>query len=134
DPYLLLILVIPVVVDVAGLPFLAAVVVSLYSKVTTDRTQGLSQGIRRVVDGIGTILGPLWASGTFHILYLNFGVMEGLLVLLFLMMVVSWKKLKPTEKYWWVKENKMEDIDENGCHDNDETRLVLPNNAQSINV
>ncbi|XP_070568719.1 uncharacterized protein [Ptychodera flava] len=116
EPGILPLILVAIFFDIAGLPFFAAVVVSLYSKITTERTQGFSQGIRRAIDGIGTILGPLWGSGALHILYVNFGVMEGFLILLLLMIVLSWKRLVSIERYWWLKMEKEEDDGEiNEC-------------------
>lgn len=43
---------------------------------------GFSQGIRRSVGGLATILGPLWAGGLTSNLYVMLGLMMGLLVLL----------------------------------------------------
>ena len=44
-----------VVLDLLGLPFLAATSVSLFTKLTIKELQGFSQGIQRLVMGIGTI-------------------------------------------------------------------------------
>lgn len=43
---------------------------------------GLSQGVRRSVGGLATILGPLWAGGLTENLYIMMGVMMALLALL----------------------------------------------------
>ncbi len=52
---LLLMFIIFVVLDLLGLPFLAATSVSLFTKLTIKELQGFSQGIQRLVMGIGTI-------------------------------------------------------------------------------
>jgi hypothetical protein len=44
-----------VFLDLLGLPFLAATSVSLFTKLTMKELQGFSQGIQRLVMGIGTI-------------------------------------------------------------------------------
>jgi hypothetical protein len=44
-----------VVLDLLGLPFLAATSVSLFTKLTNKEFQGVSQGIQRLIMGIGTI-------------------------------------------------------------------------------
>uniref|UniRef100_A0A8D0H894 Major facilitator superfamily (MFS) profile domain-containing protein n=1 Tax=Sphenodon punctatus TaxID=8508 RepID=A0A8D0H894_SPHPU len=75
-------LVVGVFLQVLGLPFVAVSQVSLFSKVTAERTQGFSQGLRRLVGGVATILGPLWAGGLTENLYIMLGVMMGLLCLL----------------------------------------------------
>ncbi|KAG7277424.1 hypothetical protein CRUP_033379 [Coryphaenoides rupestris] len=62
--------VIGVFLQLLGLPFVAVSQVSLFSKVTAEKTQGFSQGVRRSVGGLGTILGPLWAGGLTNNLYI----------------------------------------------------------------
>lgn len=44
-----------VFLDLLGLPFLAATSVSLFTKLTRKELQGFSQGIQRLIMGIGTI-------------------------------------------------------------------------------
>ncbi|XP_061681739.1 uncharacterized protein mfsd8l1 [Syngnathoides biaculeatus] len=76
-----------------GLPFVAVSQVSLFSKVTSVKTQGFSQGVRRSVGGLATILGPLWAGGLVNNLHIMMGVMMALLVLITMMLVFSYKRL-----------------------------------------
>ncbi|XP_067272504.1 major facilitator superfamily domain-containing protein 8 [Pseudorasbora parva] len=85
--------IIGVFLQVLGLPFVAVAQVSLFSKITSQKTQGFSQGIRRSVGGLATILGPLWAGGLTSDLYVMMGVMMGLLALLTIMLVVSYERL-----------------------------------------
>ncbi|XP_048250246.1 major facilitator superfamily domain-containing protein 8-like [Haliotis rufescens] len=85
------------ILDVAGLPFLLVCGVSLYSKLTRKETQGLSQGIRRSVTGIGTIMAPLWAGSTISMLYLNVGVLVAILFISQVMLWLSFKRLKPPQ-------------------------------------
>ncbi|XP_063162439.1 uncharacterized protein LOC134499629 isoform X3 [Candoia aspera] len=89
-------LVVGVFLQVLGLPFVAVSQVSLFSKVTAERTQGFSQGLRRSVGGIATILGPLWAGGLTDNLYIMLGVMMGLLSLLMVMVGLSYTYLVET--------------------------------------
>nr|XP_046248487.1 major facilitator superfamily domain-containing protein 8 [Scatophagus argus] len=85
--------IIGVFLQVLGLPFVAVAQVSLFSKVTAERTQGFSQGIRRSVGGLATILGPLWAGGLVDNLYIMMGVMMALLTLLTVMLAFSYDRL-----------------------------------------
>lgn len=85
--------IIGVFLQVLGLPFIAVAQVSLFSKVTAEKTQGFSQGIRRSVGGLATILGPLWAGSLTSNLYVMLGVMMVLLALLTIMMAFSYKRL-----------------------------------------
>lgn len=92
-PWQLTEFIIGVFLQVLGLPFVAVAQVSLYSKVTAEKTQGFSQGVRRSVGGLATILGPLWAGGLTDNMYIMLGVMMGLLVLLSAMLAFSYKRL-----------------------------------------
>ncbi|XP_072897257.1 major facilitator superfamily domain-containing protein 8-like isoform X2 [Hemitrygon akajei] len=85
--------VVGVFLQILGLPFVAVSQVSLFSKVTAEKTQGFSQGLRRSIGGIATIMGPMWAGGLLNNLYIMLGVMMGLLILLTVMMVLSYSYL-----------------------------------------
>eukprot|EP00043_Microstomoeca_roanoka_P013590 m.133320 g.133320 ORF g.133320 m.133320 type:complete len:547 (-) comp15796_c0_seq8:196-1836(-) len=81
------------IVFVAGLPFVY-IAPALQAKLTTMRTQGLGQGIRRSVVSAAQIIGPLWAtlSGKDHGGYF-WGGMIGLTGLSIIIMIVGWKSL-----------------------------------------
>ncbi|XP_055502207.1 uncharacterized protein mfsd8l1 isoform X2 [Leucoraja erinacea] len=85
--------VVGVFLQILGLPFVAVSQVSLFSKVTAEKTQGFSQGLRRSIGGVATIMGPMWAGGLINNLYIMFGVMMGLLTLLTIMMILSYSYL-----------------------------------------
>uniref|UniRef100_A0A8D0CS51 Major facilitator superfamily domain containing 8-like 2 n=1 Tax=Sander lucioperca TaxID=283035 RepID=A0A8D0CS51_SANLU len=74
--------IIGVFLQLLGLPFVAVSQVSLFSKITAEKTQGFSQGIRRSVGGLATILGPLWAGGLTENLYVMLGMMLALLIMI----------------------------------------------------
>ncbi|XP_032421332.1 major facilitator superfamily domain-containing protein 8 [Xiphophorus hellerii] len=82
-----------VFLQLLGLPFVAVSQVSLFSKVTAEKTQGFSQGVRRSVGGLATILGPLWAGGLTNNLYIMLGLMLALLVMITVMTVLSYERL-----------------------------------------
>ncbi|XP_060096896.1 major facilitator superfamily domain-containing protein 8-like [Heteronotia binoei] len=88
--FLLTELVVGIFLQVLGLPFVAVSQVSLFSKVTAERTQGFSQGLRRSVGGVATILGPLWAGSLTDNLYIMLGAMMVLLTLLTIMVGLSY--------------------------------------------
>ncbi|XP_061540748.1 major facilitator superfamily domain-containing protein 8 [Phycodurus eques] len=92
-PWRLTEFVIGVFLQVLGLPFVAVAQVSLFSKVTSEKTQGFSQGVRRSVGGLATILGPLWAGGLTDNMYIMMGVMMALLALLTMILAFSYKRL-----------------------------------------
>ncbi|XP_071342029.1 major facilitator superfamily domain-containing protein 8 [Trachinotus anak] len=92
-PWQLTEFIIGVFLQVLGLPFVAVAQVSLFSKVTAERTQGFSQGVRRSVGGLATILGPLWAGGLTENMYIMLGVMMALLALLTMMLAFSYDRL-----------------------------------------
>ncbi|XP_060077590.1 uncharacterized protein LOC132557119 [Ylistrum balloti] len=85
--------IIGMVLDMFALPFLVVCSISLYSKVTKKEHQGLSQGLRRIVVGSGTILGPLWTGSTLTWPYIMLGVMLGLLVMSMVMLLSSYRRL-----------------------------------------
>uniref|UniRef100_A0A3P9HYD1 Major facilitator superfamily (MFS) profile domain-containing protein n=1 Tax=Oryzias latipes TaxID=8090 RepID=A0A3P9HYD1_ORYLA len=90
--------IIGVFLQVLGLPFVAVAQVSLFSKITSEKTQGFSQGVRRSVGGLATILGPLWAGGLTDNMYVMMGVMVVLLVMLTIMLAFSYNRLvEPAE-------------------------------------
>ncbi|XP_008289938.1 uncharacterized protein mfsd8l1 [Stegastes partitus] len=92
-PWQLTEFIIGIFLQVVGLPFVAVAQVSLFSKVTSERTQGFSQGVRRSVGGLATILGPLWAGGLTQNMYIMMGVMMALLIILTLMVAFSYNRL-----------------------------------------
>uniref|UniRef100_A0A7N8YC07 Major facilitator superfamily domain containing 8-like 2 n=1 Tax=Mastacembelus armatus TaxID=205130 RepID=A0A7N8YC07_9TELE len=85
--------IIGVFLQLLGLPFVAVSQVSLFSKVTAEKTQGFSHGVRRSVGGLATILGPLWAGGLTNNLYIMLGMMLALLMMITVMMVLSYDRL-----------------------------------------
>ncbi|CAK6952230.1 major facilitator superfamily domain-containing protein 8 [Scomber scombrus] len=85
--------IIGVFLQLLGLPFVAVSQVSLFSKVTAEKTQGFSQGVRRSVGGLATILGPLWAGGLTNNLYIMLGMMLALLIMITVMTVLSYDRL-----------------------------------------
>ncbi|XP_031150260.1 major facilitator superfamily domain-containing protein 8 [Sander lucioperca] len=85
--------IIGVFLQLLGLPFVAVSQVSLFSKITAEKTQGFSQGIRRSVGGLATILGPLWAGGLTENLYVMLGMMLALLIMITIMTVLSYDRL-----------------------------------------
>ncbi|KAM4042997.1 major facilitator superfamily domain-containing protein 8-like isoform 2-T2 [Anomaloglossus baeobatrachus] len=96
--FLLAEFVIGVFLQVLGLPFVSVSQVSLFSKVTAEKTQGFNHGLRRSVGGVATILGPLWAAGLTQNLYIMLGTMMGLLILISVMVILSYKYLvEPAE-------------------------------------
>ncbi|XP_034387472.1 uncharacterized protein mfsd8l1 isoform X1 [Cyclopterus lumpus] len=93
SPWQLTEFIIGVFLQVLGLPFVAVAQVSLFSKITSEKTQGFSQGVRRSVGGLATILGPLWAGGLTENLYVMLGVMMALLLLMTVMLAFSYDRL-----------------------------------------
>ncbi|XP_029284874.1 major facilitator superfamily domain-containing protein 8 [Cottoperca gobio] len=92
-PWQLTEFIIGVFLQVLGLPFVAVAQVSLFSKVTSEKTQGFSQGVRRSVGGLATILGPLWAGGLTENMYIMMGVMMALLALITMMLAFSYDRM-----------------------------------------
>ncbi|XP_013406803.1 major facilitator superfamily domain-containing protein 8 [Lingula anatina] len=82
-----------VFLQLLGLPFVAAAQASLFSKVTPEKDQGLSQGIRHIVGGVAAILGPIVAGAFTGQLYGLLATMIVFLVVLLVLMGVSFKSL-----------------------------------------
>lgn len=54
----------------------------MYVFLSFTALSGFSQGVRRSVGGLATILGPLWAGGLTDNMYIMMGAMVALLILL----------------------------------------------------
>ncbi|XP_067041900.1 major facilitator superfamily domain-containing protein 8-like isoform X2 [Acropora muricata] len=98
SPLVLPTLIVGTFVIVFGIPFFSVANVSLYSKITDERTQGIAQGIQRSVTGVAMIMGPLWGGALLHQLYLMLGVMAALEVILGGLMFLSFHRLKEPNK------------------------------------
>ena len=83
---------------ILGLPCFLVGSTSLLSKLTSMRTQGTTQGIRRVVANLGIIMGPLWAGSFLKRMRVMLGVMLGLQGMMVVMTALTFKKLKVGEK------------------------------------
>lgn len=84
---------------IIGLPFFIVSSASLYSKLLPVNIQGFGQGVRRSVASLSAIMGPLWAGAAFEMLpdfkfYPFYGVPLLLMVLILIMMLLSFNKLK----------------------------------------
>ncbi|XP_071818929.1 uncharacterized protein [Apostichopus japonicus] len=80
-------------VQVAGLPFILIANVSLLSKLVPEEIQGFSQGVRRSIMGLGTIMGPLWGAGALTVPVSFSTVMVILFIIVQTMVFCSWDKL-----------------------------------------
>ncbi|PAA46993.1 hypothetical protein BOX15_Mlig002881g3 [Macrostomum lignano] len=87
-----------VFLDVIALPFLVTCSVSLYSKITSPATQGFSQGLRRSVIGLSTIMGPLWAGSMLTRLSIMLAVLLSLILLMMVLFCLSMPRLRCYEK------------------------------------
>ncbi|KAK3731035.1 hypothetical protein RRG08_066048 [Elysia crispata] len=85
-----------VVLDVLSLPFLVVCSTSLYSKLTRKATQGLSQGLRRAIVSVGTIMAPLWGSSASTKPGLLIGVLVALQGLSLILCIFSFPRFKPS--------------------------------------
>lgn len=81
--------------NVFSLPFIVLGSISLLSKLTSKHSQGLTQGIRRTVVGIASIIGPIWAGFFYKNWYILFGTFIGILSMSLFMILLSFKYLKP---------------------------------------
>ena len=85
-----------VVLDLAGIPTVCDIGLSLYSKLLPDNMQGVGNAVRRFVSQLAIILGPVWGAGTLTTSpYLMLLVPLGLLSLGSLLFLTSYRKLDP---------------------------------------
>lgn len=85
-----------VVLDLAGIPTVCDIGLSLYSKLLPDNMQGVGHGVRRFVSQLAIIIGPIWGAGTLAWSpYMMLLVPLGLLSLGSLLFVFSYRKLNP---------------------------------------
>ncbi|CAG7717334.1 unnamed protein product, partial [Allacma fusca] len=70
---------------------------ALSSKVLSNDTQGLGQGIRRFIGYLGLIFGPTWAGSTVEMPYLFLGVCIALFTFNAVMLMVSCRGLRKKE-------------------------------------
>lgn len=98
DSIVLPTIIVGTIVIVFGLPFFSVANISLYSKITDERTQGIAQGIQRSITGVANILGPLWGGALTRRLYIMLGVMAALEVILAVLMFLSFNRLKEPQQ------------------------------------
>ncbi|CAG7815816.1 unnamed protein product [Allacma fusca] len=80
-----------------GSPIASIANTALSSKVLSNETQGLGQGIRRLVGYLGLILAPTWAGSSVKMPYLFLGVCLALLTFNAIMLLVSCRGLRKKE-------------------------------------
>lgn len=98
DSVVLPTIIVGTIVIVFGLPFFSVANISLYSKITDEKTQGIAQGVQRSITGVAMILGPLWGGALTRRLYLMLGVMAALEVILATLMFLSFDRLKEPQQ------------------------------------
>lgn len=84
-----------VFLDLLGLPFLAATSVSLFTKLTIKELLGVSQGIQRLIMGIGTIIGPIFASSLLDRLHFMMTTMLILTSMTLVALIFVLRRLRP---------------------------------------
>jgi len=85
-----------VMLDLAGIPTVCDVGLSLYSKLLPDKMQGVGNAVRRFVSQLAIILGPIWGAGTLSCSpYVMLLVPLALLSLGSLLFLLSYSKLEP---------------------------------------
>lgn len=85
---------IPMFLNVFTLPLITIPSISLLSKVTNLKTQGLTQGLRSAFVSFGCILGPNWTGSFYKNWYIFLGVLMGLVSVSICMSLLSFTKLK----------------------------------------
>ncbi|CAG7719801.1 unnamed protein product [Allacma fusca] len=80
-----------------GMPIASVGNTALSSKVLSNETQGLGQGVRRLIAYSGLIFGPLWAGSTVEMPYVFLGVCIAMLAVNGIMLMVSYRTLRKVE-------------------------------------
>jgi len=88
-----------VLLDLAGIPTVCDIGLSLYSKLMPNTMQGFGHGVRRFVSQVAIILGPLWGAGTLGDPLVMTVVPLILLAVGTLLFKISYKKMIPEERY-----------------------------------
>ncbi len=94
----ILLFMLPVFGNVFSLPLIALGSISALSKITSVHTQGQTQGIRRMMVGVSTILGPIWTGAYYGNWRVLFGALIALVALSLVMLLLSFKRLKPQNR------------------------------------
>ncbi len=89
----ILLFMLPVFGNVFSLPLIALGSISSLSKITSSHNQGQTQGIRRMIVGISTILGPIWGGVFYGKWRILFGTLISLVAISLLMLILSFKWL-----------------------------------------
>ncbi|CAF1235078.1 unnamed protein product [Adineta ricciae] len=100
-----------VILDLLGLPFIAATSVSLFTKLTNKQLQGFSQGIQRSIMGIGTIVGPIFASSLLNRLHIMMTAMLILTLFTSISILIVIRRLLPLAEQ--TQTDGLEDINNN---------------------
>jgi len=86
-----------VILDLAGIPTVCDIGLSLYSKLMPDSMQGVGHGVRRLVSQLAIILGPIWGSGTMTLPFVMILVPLIMLLIGAFLYIISFKKLSPSQ-------------------------------------
>eukprot|EP00092_Neocalanus_flemingeri_P003893 GFUD01004190.1.p1 GENE.GFUD01004190.1~~GFUD01004190.1.p1 ORF type:complete len:678 (-),score=158.14 GFUD01004190.1:36-1901(-) len=86
-----------VVLDLAGIPTVCDIGLSLYSKLLPDSMQGLGHGVRRFISQLAIVLGPLWGAGTLHMPVVMLVVPLVLLLVGIVMFCASYGRMRPED-------------------------------------
>jgi len=97
-----------VVLDLAGIPTVCDIGLSLYSKLLPNSMQGLGHGVRRFISQLAIILGPLWGAGTLNTPLLMLGVPLVLLLVGTGMFSASYRRMVPSLSNSQETENNQE--------------------------
>jgi len=98
-----------VILDLAGIPTVCDIGLSLYSKLLPNSMQGLGHGVRRFISQLAIILGPLWGAGTLNTPIIMLTVPLVLLLLGSVMFGASYRRMTPVYSTSSVDSNTSQD-------------------------
>ena len=111
--------------DLASIPILLNVSLSLFSKLLSNDVQGFGHAVRRFLSNLAMFIGPIWGSGSMPWLNVLFSIPLLLLILSLGMFIISFKQLKP------ITSDTNEDTEQQPL-DNENFQPVEDENVQQI--
>ncbi|GFQ88175.1 hypothetical protein TNCT_261091 [Trichonephila clavata] len=85
--------IVTIIVDLIGIATIVVCSSSLLSKLTSEDSQALFQGLRRSMVSLGCIMGPLWGGAFLFNIYFLFSIPLVVTVLITMLFLLSYRKL-----------------------------------------
>ncbi|GFS31058.1 hypothetical protein NPIL_465681 [Nephila pilipes] len=93
DKKTLIYFIVTIILDLIGIATIVVCSSSLLSKLTSEDSQALFQGLRRSMVSLGCIMGPLWGGAYLFNIYFLFSIPVAVTVLITVLFMLSYRKL-----------------------------------------